>query len=1709
MIRRRCYVVGDDVLTVRCVEILRRAGWPVVAVITSSTLVADHATSQGTAVLDADAVIAGHIPLDPVDHVFSIANLRVLPSHVLGVATNGAINFHDGPLPERAGLHATSWAIAEGATEHAVTWHLMEAAVDSGPVLVREPVPVHPTDTAFTLNTACLDAGVRSFERLVEGLATDTITAVAQGRPPDVVHRRWHRPPAAGLVEWHRSTTEIVNQARALDFGPAHANPLGLPKIDLGHRTVVCTDLTPAPGHRYSPSSPTLPGTILHTADGESIVATADGAVRVGVELDLAVGHQLPVLDANDAAGVRTRHEAVARHEAFWEDALASAAPTSVPGLMSTSADPQGVAGTPQRRRLTNPDLLPALAPLVDRAGATGAAAAFVLFLARLTSERQLTVHMAVDVSAHPTGLFASSVPWTVDIDPTTAAVDHVMPLVAELDEVLAADTHLVDLWQRAPALRARPVATPELVIELASSAAPVPTTAPLTVVVTHDGGVELDIDEAAIERRTARRLLDQFAVFATALTATPSGADTVDHIPLLTEAERTQVLVEWNQTETPLDDVTLAQLLRAAATAFPATTAVIDSGTELTYADLHARADRVAGALRGQGVGPGQVVGIHLDRSADLVTAVVGTLMAGAAYLPLDPTYPAERVAFMVADSAAAVIISDHPGAADTLDLSDGKTVLLVDEILNVNADEDAARSAPRGSAEATPHDLAYLIYTSGSTGTPKGVMVEHRNVVSFCAAMDERVPHQPGDVWLAVTSLSFDISVLELLWTLTRGLTVVIQRSASPVPAISVGAADRASATGSPAFSLFYFSADEGEDPSERYRLLTEGARFADQNGFAAVWTPERHFHDFGGLYPNPAVAGAALAMVTEHVDIRAGSVVAPLHAAARIAEEWAVVDNLSNGRTGVAFASGWMPEDFVLRPEAFANNKAITFDHLDAVRRLWRGETVDMPGPNGEPVAVQTRPRPVRDELAAWITTAGNPATFEAAAHAGAGVLTHLLGQSIDELAAKIERYRAAWQPTRESPTGHVVVMVHTFIASDHDAARDEARGPLKEYLRTATDLFARHSASFPTFANRGAGAATVNFGDLSDGDIDAVLDHAADRYMETSGLIGDPESTRAMVEQLRAIGVDEVACLVDFGIPTDTVLNGLTSLDQLRRATTPATADATRGAGETVPELIARHGVTHLQCTPTLARLLLADQDTRASLGSLDVMLVGGEACPAELAAELVAAVDGPVLNMYGPTETTIWSTTQRLDGQPLDGPVPIGTPIPNTSCYVVNSACEPQPVGVPGELLIGGPGVTRGYHDRPDLTADRFVPDPFDRGTVYRTGDLVRWRHDGVLEFLGRADHQVKIRGHRIELGEIETVLDRHPAVDTAVVIAREDVPGHLRLVGYVVTNGAAPESAELRAHVAAHLPDYMVPAQVIALDAFPQTPNSKIDRKALPAPGASAPAIIHRAPTERRGGPDVDAWAAPQGSTEEKVAQVWSEVLAPDRPISRTSEFFALGGDSLALIQAVSRMSDVFGRRVSIAEFVRNPTVAATAALVDSGHDETSSLDRDRDPASGVTTRPMTAADLNPVLSIHMRHFPEWRISKLGVPYLREAYRWFMAAHPELAIVAERSGRLVGFTVGTVGPYKGRLLRSTWRAAIAGTLSNPASVLRPEEDDRPDPDDPRATDPVLANNRIMAVDDSRDGAGFALILAFEEAAAQLGTEAFFHDEGSH
>ncbi|SDB67521.1 non-ribosomal peptide synthetase, partial [Pseudomonas sp. NFACC13-1] len=429
--------------------------------------------------------------------------------------------------------------------------------------------------------------------------------------------------------------------------------------------------------------------------------------------------------------------------------------------------------------------------------------------------------------------------------------------------------------------------------------------------------------------------------------------------------------------------------------------------------------------------------------------------------------------------------------------------------------------------------------------------------------------------------------------------------------------------------------------------------------------------------------------------------------------------------------------------------------------------------------------------------------------------------------------------------------------------------------------------------------------------------------------TSGSTGKPKGVmvehRSVVNLLCAMGdtlgmtsSDRMLALTTLGFD----IAGLELYLPLLRGASMVVATRDQGRdGQSLAHLIAASGVTVAQATPASWRMLL-ESGWQGTSGL--TALCGGEALPADLAARVAARVK-TLFNVYGPTETTIWSSSTRVSGQETsDSSISIGRPIANTRFYLLDSHRHPVPVGVAGELYIGGTGVARGYLNRDDLTAERFLSDPFSDAPdarMYKTGDLGRYLPDGNIEYLGRNDDQVKLRGFRIELGEIETRLAQHAAVKEAVALVREDAPGEKRLVAYFT--GYWPDETadieDLRIHLQTLLPAYMVPTAYVRLDALPLTPNGKLDRKALPVPDLAC--VITR------------GYEAPVGETEITLAQLWAEVLNVER-VGRHDHFFELGGHSLLAVSLMERMRQE-GMEADVRALFEQPTLAEYAAMTE------------------------------------------------------------------------------------------------------------------------------------------------------------------------------
>ncbi len=1080
--RIRCAIVGSTTLPGECAQILHERGHVVSVVATDDADAKHSAAKAGVSAIVPTRELHEFLGHSSVDYLFSINNLSLIEDEVLALPARGAVNFHDGPLPTYAGLNAPSWGILEGVTSWAVTWHVMTSGVDEGAILLEEPVDISPDDTSLSLNMKCFEAGIRSFPKLVLGLTQGAIVPREQAAAERAYFGRGRRPAAACVVRWSRPARELSTLVRALDFG-TYRNRLGLPKVLLDDDAVTVSVLEVLDSRTGEP-----PGTLLAIAADSITVATAtkdvvlrrlrtlDGRALTVEELiggyGLRKGQVLPEPSGDEVAWLTRLDQSLAEHEDFWTSKLAELSAFQIPAVpKSVGVRPHGPNGkVPDTDRTlrsihtvpTNArSALKALKP--DGSLSDKVVAALVAFLGRLAAAPTVTVAYAESAPEGPpqvgTAMLVRTVPLQCELDPSRSFAFAQAAVLNGLAEIRRRGPYLRDLIARIPELADGVPSSPVAIYQSESGTPPTKLDASLALVVA-DGGSRIDwlYDRESLSEdvvATMRRHFDAFLYAVSADVHQP-----LAELSVLTGEELQQLLVEWNSTAVDYpQDICLHDLIEGQAARARDRSAVVCQGRGITYGELCRRADSLALHLRTLGVEPGLRVGVCLERSTELVICLLAILKAGGAYVPLDPSYPAERIRFMIEDSQPVAVLCQESLATELLEGVEGLVVIDADPRLTSSTIDEPLE------ATARPNDPAYVIYTSGSTGRPKGVMVSHRNVVNFFHGMDACIDHDDPGTFLAVTSISFDISVLELFWTLARGFQVVIYTGsdlrlptyAAPGPPLD--------------FSLFFFASRERDGALERYRLLTEAVKFADSNGFSAVWTPERHFHAFGGLFPNPSVTSATIAGMTERVKIRAGSVVSPLHNPIRIAEEWSFVDNISSGRVGISFASGWQPDDFALAPENFADRKKLMFRQIEMVQRLWRGESVAVPGPVGKDVEIQILPRPIQPELPVWITAAGSPDTFRMAGEHGFGVLTHLLGQSVAELGQKIAIYREALASGNGKPRpGHVVLMLHTFVGPDNDHVRELVRAPMKAYLRSSVDLIQRAAWTFPALSRQ---------------------------------------------------------------------------------------------------------------------------------------------------------------------------------------------------------------------------------------------------------------------------------------------------------------------------------------------------------------------------------------------------------------------------------------------------------------------------------------------------------------------------------------------------------------------------------------------------------------------------------------------------------------
>lgn len=958
-----------------------------------------------------------------------------------------------------------------------------------------------------------------------------------------------------------------------------------------------------------------------------------------------------------------------------------------------------------------------------------------------------------------------------------------------------------------------------------------------------------------------------------------------VNDISCVSKQEKA-MLVQFGQSEHVLPQTTgsLSECLELALSEASNKVVLTCANGQYTGEELLEQVSLRANYLIISGVKVGDRVAMAMDRNMDMVSWLLAILKAGACYVPLDRSIPANRIEYILQDANIRFVVSD--GSISVLD----KFVELSN--LYVQSDKLTAIARNNYALRPAPSSLAYIIYTSGTTGTPKGIKVSHQNVCHFLQAMEPLiVPSiKPESLWLSMTPLAFDISVLEIFGSLLFGINLFV----APDQRVTHETVDE-----SMAFSLFFFGCASENSSENIYDLMLASSEYADQHGYSAVWTPERHFAEFGGLFPNPALTSAALAMRTKHLHVRAGSCVLPLNNPLKLAEDWAVVDNLSNGRAGVSFASGWHPADFVLQPDSFENRHRIMFDSIETFKSLWRGESISLKDPFGKQVVTKVFPKPIQTNIPMWLTAAGNPKTFEDAGRLGVNILTHLLGQTITELKEKIDIYRRAWRQAGHIGSGQVSLMIHTFIGDSESKVLSVAKEPFKSYLSSSLSLLEQVKNEL------------FKHGQQNEIEQDDLLNMAFERYAKSAALLGTVDSCTHIVQNLARAGVDEVACLIDFGIENSEVLASLKNLTLLKNRFNQAKQSA-------LTDLLKDKYVTHVQCTPSMATLLLADPKVKEKLDNLKQLFVGGEVLTPEMAGALLAIDNVELFNMYGPTEATVWSTCSSITaGQPIT----IGRPLAHATAFVVDQGRRLSPPGAIGELLLSGKCISQGYVSATPEQLDRFIENPITGvEQSYLTGDLVRFNSKGELQFLGRTDDQIKLRGFRIELAEIDSHIESHDEIkQCACALVGDSAENHKVVAFYTSSSDVVELESMLNLYIRSRVPDYMIPTDYVRVETIPMTTSGKKDRKTLSA-------IFVRKVQGQMVSPATEMEAA--------VAQIWCDLLKVSE-VGVTTSFFELGGHSLLLAKLQATLNEKFNLSLTVRMVFDRNTVREQAELIE------------------------------------------------------------------------------------------------------------------------------------------------------------------------------
>ncbi len=782
-------LIGSGSVLISCAAELARSQYRILKVVSSDTNVLKWCQKTGVDHQDYDEFISLSADKVHCDYIFSIGNFNILPDHVLKLARISSINYHYGPLPEYSGLHAPSWAISNGADSYAVCWHEIGSAIDGGAILKRTEVPISASDTALQLELKCAESAVLGFRELVQEISEGTVTRTPQDPKKRNYFSSTAQFKADGLIDWRREASEILAQIKAADFGP-FSSPMVWSKISVGDDVLAVRNarlndsLAPDASNRN-------PGGIVVAEDGSGFsvytgtgpleitgLSTLEGEIQpissVIEDYGLATGDRLLLIDEAEVSAINQAGVSASKSESYWAKTLAGFAPVRLPqarqGVTEAGVDAEVTIELREQLSHLNSQENPA----------DSVVAAWCLYLGRALQREDVHVGLRVkqtELTSVGQKLFADHVALCTHVTSESTVGEAISEAEAA---VRAARDHSVmrrDQIGRDVELSAAYSAgelNADILIgigDVVKSSGAGTSASVLEVTVSQDGGqVTLGYNSSQISRESVELLAGQFEAWCHGLAKVWDVS--LSKVEIASSSELTE-LEAFNATElSGLQASSFPERFAQAAEKFGGNPALRCGEAACDYETLNAQAEQFATSLQRRNIGRGDLVGVCLDRSNELVVALLGIFKAGAAYLPIDPEFPALRISQMIGDAEPNLIVTSSETGAN---LSEWAERCISCE--NLMAQVDAGSKAQPVST--TADDLAYLIYTSGSTGKPKGVQVTHGNLINFLSSMETRPGCGEKDKLLAVTTISFDIALLELFLPLICGAEVVIARS------------------------------------------------------------------------------------------------------------------------------------------------------------------------------------------------------------------------------------------------------------------------------------------------------------------------------------------------------------------------------------------------------------------------------------------------------------------------------------------------------------------------------------------------------------------------------------------------------------------------------------------------------------------------------------------------------------------------------------------------------------------------------------------------------------------------------------------------------------------------------------------------------------------------------------------------------------------